>query len=90
MAQALLASEDSAGAEETALPHAPAAFIQMKPSAPAEQEVDEQAEAQASAEEHPEDTPGATPDMEAMAQEVYDILRRRMLIEMERLQGSAR
>lgn len=90
IAQALLASEDSAGTAAPVLPHAPAAFVQMKPSAPAEQQADEQAEAQTSAEDRQEDTPGAAPDMEAMAQEVYDILRRRMLIEMERLHGSAR
>jgi hypothetical protein len=69
------------------LPHAPAAFVQRKASSPGEQQETQE---QAPARQGGAEDAGAGPDVEALAVEIYEILRRRIAIEQERLQGSTR
>lgn len=74
----------SSGVPVSPLTYAPVPFIQKSPTAPGErQDTREQSS------DRIEDAERAEPeqDMETLAQEIYEILRRRMLIEQERLQG---
>jgi len=80
-------SGTGSGGPAFALPHAPAAFIQKKPSAP---EVQQDTQEQSPARPAGTEATGAEQDIEALAAEIYEILRRRIAIEQERLQGSMR